>query len=195
MKAQRRDRPPGFEATTPRTLRAAGLVGPRFRATFDQGVLTFEGSEGGRIEIAPGQVERVRFSRSFGDTKVSGFLTARIWRWGASPLILAVMRGETVGYADTMKAFASAIAGAGGLNRIEIGRQPFYAYGVAPLGFLVFAYFAVDIGRGAWASGDGWDWMLAGLLGLMAVFTPQAIVNIQPRSVDSLDAIDRELHL
>lgn len=189
------DHAPSFAAMNNDALRGLGLAGPHYRATFGRGVLALEGSEGGRIEIAPALVERVRFGSDTTDPKAPATSTLRfvtIWRRGAGPIRLVVRHDETPGYYRTMKSFAAAVA-AGGLARVEVGNSRAYALFWVVAGILCVGWLMRTAYPMAMRTGSLWDWMLVGLLGLVLVGGVWGAVNRRPRPVRRLDDIDREL--
>jgi hypothetical protein len=185
---------PFFEATVGPSLRRGGLSAGPARAAFKNGVLTITGLEGGTIAIPAGLVERIRFGRAIGDPKLPITCVARIWRRGQrTPIVIGTILHGEGSYSATMKPFAAAVAAGGGLSRVYVGRPAYVAFAIAPLCSLVFGYQAVSFGRYAMVSGSGWDWMMAGLLGVCALAGVLAVFNMRSRPVTALDDIDREL--
>jgi len=104
-----------------RRLRRLGIKGAA-TVRFDDAALVIDGAEGGRLTIAPAQVERLRSGRD-NMVKYGAHYETRLWLTGErKPLMLSVIGTAIAGpYVATMRGFGAAMARAGRLDRVQSG--------------------------------------------------------------------------
>lgn len=104
-----------------RHLRRLGIKGAA-TVRFDGAALEIEGAEGGRLRIAPTQVERLRSGRD-NMAKYGPHYETRLWLTGErEPLTLSVAGTAVAGpYVATMRGFGAAMASASRLDRVQSG--------------------------------------------------------------------------
>lgn len=169
-------------------LERSGLRGDPARVRLDNDVLVIEGGISGRLAIAAGQVARLRLYVQAG--KVRTFYRARIRRIGEGGEIVLSPGIAPGAYGAVMRGFARHVAKAGGLRRVEAGRNRAMAWVFYPACVLLLGWLTFVCARHALRTGAVGDWLAAGLFGaLLALFLP-ALFGIRIKPVASIKEID-----
>lgn len=169
-------------------LERSDIRGEPARVRLDRDVLVIEGAVSGRLAIAAAQVACVRLYVHA--SKVRTYYEARIRVSESGDEIALMPIGDSGAYRDVMRDFAQAIAGAGGLRRIEAGRSRIMAWALYPACVLLLGWLAFTTGRHALRTGGTGDWLVAAVFAaLFALFLP-ALFGIRIRPVASVKAID-----
>jgi hypothetical protein len=172
-------------------LERSGIRGEPARVRLDHDVLVIEGAVSGRLPIPAAQVARLRLYVQAG--KFRTYYSARIRRAGNGGEILLAPGADPGAYGAVMRGFAQRVAEAGGLRRVEPGRNRIMAWAVYPACVLLLGWLAFVCARHAAKTGATGDWLVAGLFAaLLALFLP-ALFGIRIKPVASLKAIDAQL--
>jgi hypothetical protein len=183
--------PPGFFAVRTLAMRREGFRGKRVAATMRDGRLALVGEEGGAMWIDPAEVTLVRVG--FEEVKWGKLYLTRIWRGNGRTLTLHPTPADFQ-YRETIRAFVSAMAAAGRLQRVERGVSAFSAW-FAPVLFGLLTLAALAIGFYALVDLLWWQRYLPALV--PAVLTVLLYANARarhiPRPLKDLAELDRQL--
>ena len=177
-----------FSAILNASLERRGLNGHPATVRLHDDLLVAEGAASGRLLIAARDVARLRLYANAG--KRHTFYEARIRSGASSDEVVFAAIGDPAGYRQVMRHFAQRVAEAGGLGRVEAGRNRIMAWVFYPACVLLLAWLTYTFGRHALRTGATGDWLAAGVFaGLFALFLP-ALFSIRIKPVASLQEID-----
>jgi len=166
-------------------------MGEPVRVGLDRDALVVEGAVAGRLSVPAAQVKRLRLYVHA--SKVRTFYSARIRRFGSRDEIVLAPGAPPGAYGPVMRGYAQQVAEAGGLRRVEAGRNRVMAWVFYPACVLLLGWLTFTLARHAIGTGAVGDWLAAGLFaGLLALFLP-ALFGIRIKAVGSLKAIDAQL--
>ncbi len=184
---------PGFYAVGTDALKREGVIGKRAAVTLRSGRLGVVGEEGGAIWIDPADVAGVRIGYDE-TTRGKHFLTRIMRANQAGPIVLSPLASYDPNYSATIRAFAAAIAQAGGIGRIERGSSAFGAWLVPVLMGLLFLA-GLGIGIFVLAENVWWQRFAPALPGaiVFGVTLWNAKARLAPRPIKELGELDRQL--
>lgn len=182
-----------FTAIGTRRLRGAGVAGRRVRVALAGDALALSGEGGGEVRLAAGSIARLR--AGYEETKFGRIFQTMIWPRGAArPLVLHPADGDTRAYGDTIRAFAAAVARAGGIGRVERGistASALFVVGLTSVPALAYSAIALALAQAAdwpyWLGGAAFFWAFAG------VFIWHYRARQRPLPVRDLAELDRQL--
>ena len=172
-------------------LEQSGVRGEPARVRLDRGHLVIEGAVAGQLAIPAAQVAKLRLYVEAG--KFRTYYKSRIKRIGGGAEIVLAPAAEPGAYRQVMRGFAERVVEAGGLRRVEPGRNRIMAWAFYPASVLLLGWLTFVCARHAVRTGGIGDWLVAGVFAaLLALFLP-ALFGIRIKSVSSLKAIDAQL--
>lgn len=182
-----------FTAVGTRRLRRAGVAGRQVRVALAGGGLVIEGEAGGVLRLEASAVERLR--AGYEETKFGRVFQTMIWPRGAArPLVLHPAGGDTHAYGETIRAFAAALAQAGGIGRVERGvaaASALFVVALTSVPALAYSAIALALAEAAdwpyWLGGAAFFWAFAG------VFIWHYRARQRPLPVRDLAELDQQL--
>lgn len=182
----------GFHAASTRQLRRAGFEGDFVWAGMRGDALELIGEKAGFLRIPAADVARMR--TGFVEGKYRSYRTLLWLRGGGPPIRLYPRKDHYFLYVPTVRGLAEAVAGEGGMARIETGTST----GDALLGPLMMAIPALGaLAIAAFAVTDAAWWQRLAIpaipVAAFALLGWRSLTRHAPRRATALADLDRQL--